>query len=173
MYRVLNSTQIIYNLFLSFTLSPVFFPLPLLLSLIVPLSSSRSDSSSSSSSTSTTSSSSSFVDTLSSHFLAGNISVSVALLKLVDFSILEHLFLYLVSICVYLFLINIIYFSQGEGEDTRAVRLVLLELLIEKCKNAKVLDSIGGVGFFQRILQARDSHIAQYVFLITQVYVRY
>jgi len=74
-------------------------------------------------------------------FLTGEISVSINLLKMVNINLLQHLFVQL-------------------SEDPSPKKVVLLQLIIELCKSKSLLECIGGVGFFQRILASRDPRTA-------------
>jgi hypothetical protein len=47
-----------------------------------------------------------------------------------------------------------------DGGETNPVRVVLLKLILEKCKNKELQETIGGVAFFQKILYSKDPEIA-------------
>ncbi|KAL0478176.1 hypothetical protein AKO1_008464 [Acrasis kona] len=88
--------------------------------------------------------------------LSGKLLVSLILLKDVNISILHHVFVTLTKRS-----------KRGEEDEgdvlVKNVRIVLLILIIEKCKiNQSVLDSIGGMSFFATLLDDRDASVAFY-----------
>lgn len=84
-----------------------------------------------------------YSDTQCSQFLIGNISVSINMLHLIDISILQHIFTHL-----------------EDQKEYNEVKIVLLHFIIEKCKEKTILESIGGISFFQKILFSTDPQIA-------------
>jgi hypothetical protein len=77
------------------------------------------------------------------HFLLGEVTVSVNLLHMVDINILEHIFTYL-----------------PEEVEMVPVKSMVLQLIMEKCKDSTAAEAIGGVEFFQRVLFGPDPHLA-------------
>jgi hypothetical protein len=97
-------------------------------------------------------------DGLCGQFLAGRLFVPHSLLRDVSISILHHIFITLTKRA-----------NRIRDRDAHIanVRVVLLILIIEKCKNQSVLDSIGGMTFFASLLREDQEpaiayHAAQY-----------
>eukprot|EP00697_Spironema_sp_BW2_P004947 gnl/Spiro4/16687_TR8974_c0_g1_i1.p1 gnl/Spiro4/16687_TR8974_c0_g1~~gnl/Spiro4/16687_TR8974_c0_g1_i1.p1 ORF type:complete len:922 (-),score=164.29 gnl/Spiro4/16687_TR8974_c0_g1_i1:196-2910(-) len=86
-------------------------------------------------------------------FLHGELIIPLYLLKFVNLSVFYHLFVHL---------------PEKTFADARAM---LLLLIIEKCRNATLFDSIGGVKFFRGLVSDRDAKVAYYAsrFLLQQV----
>jgi hypothetical protein len=83
------------------------------------------------------------VDTFYNMFLCGELSLSTNLLKLIQLPILQHIFSSLPIV----------------GSEHNRVKLVLMLMMIEKCK-IRGVEAQTGVSFFQRALEARDPRIA-------------
>jgi len=98
------------------------------------------------------------LDTTYSYFLNGHEVLPFYLFEHINIIILYHIFTTFTSL------------TQNPAV-TGPMRVVLLILLIEKCKNKQVLESIGGLPFFKKLLQDRDPSIAYHAarFLVDQL----
>lgn len=93
-------------------------------------------------------------------FLRGHLFVPYHLLRDVSISILHHIFVTLTKRTNR---------SEERDQSIANVRIVLLILIIEKCRNQSVLDSIGGMTFFASLL---DDNIAAIAFHAAQYYMK-
>lgn len=70
--------------------------------------------------------------------------MSVNLLRLVDVTVLEHLFSHI-----------------GDMPDVAVVKETVLQLIVQKCRHERgMLSGVGGFSFFQKVLGARDAKLA-------------
>ena len=76
-------------------------------------------------------------------FLYGETAVNLVLLKHVSITVLLQLFT-----------------AISDSHECNSIRIVLLKLIVLKCENKELQETIGGISFFQRILSSKDPEIA-------------
>jgi hypothetical protein len=77
-------------------------------------------------------------------FLSGDLVISLKLLQMVNIRILQHIFDSL---------------TERNG-TTNQIKQCILRLMIERCKEDEVLEGIGGVGFFKRVIDFPHPEVA-------------